>query len=56
MSQKDLATESGVDIGILAAIELGYGDPTYVAVRRLAVALGVPASGLLALADEVRMC
>jgi transcriptional regulator with XRE-family HTH domain len=52
ISQEDLAHESGMHRTYLGGIERGERNVSYTNLKRLAVALGVPASDLLARAEE----
>ncbi len=52
LSQEDLAHESGMHRTYLGGIERGERNVSYANLKRLALALGVPASQLLSRAEE----
>ena len=52
LSQERLASLSGLDRTYVGGIERGERNPAYANLRVLASALGVPASELLARAEE----
>jgi transcriptional regulator with XRE-family HTH domain len=53
LSQERLAQNSGMDRTYVGGIERGERNPAYANVRRLAAALEVPASELLARAEQI---
>jgi transcriptional regulator with XRE-family HTH domain len=53
LSQERLAQNSGMDRTYVGGIERGERNPAYANVRKLAAALEVPPSTLLARAEEI---
>ena len=53
LSQEDLAAVVGTARGAVGALERGERDPSYDELLRLADAVGMPASALVATAEEL---
>jgi transcriptional regulator with XRE-family HTH domain len=51
LSQEQLALEAGIQRNFVSLIELGHNQPTLATMAKLALALGVTASGLVAEAE-----
>ena len=51
-SQESLAREAGITPNMLSLIERGEGNPSWVTMRGIAAALGVPVSELARLAEK----
>jgi transcriptional regulator with XRE-family HTH domain len=51
-SQESLATEAGITPNMLSLIERGEGNPSWVTLRGVAAALGIPVSELAKRAER----
>jgi transcriptional regulator with XRE-family HTH domain len=54
VSREALAAEAGITTGSLARTELGYAAPSWDTMQRIAGALGLPLSGLVAAVEARR--
>jgi transcriptional regulator with XRE-family HTH domain len=52
-SQEELAKSAGITPNMLSLIERGEGNPSWVTVRGIAAALGVPISALAKVAERL---
>ena len=55
LSQEDLAHLSDTHVNYIGGIERGERNPSFDSIRRIAAALGVPSSGLLAAAEDLEL-